>query len=75
MREPALDFPAYKSTRLRHPKEPLVRVGLEHDALDARLLQQERQRESGRSGADDPDLRSHPVRHPIGCAHRAQRFA
>jgi protocatechuate 3,4-dioxygenase, beta subunit len=24
MREPALDFPAYKSTALRHPKEPLV---------------------------------------------------
>jgi protocatechuate 3,4-dioxygenase, beta subunit len=24
MREPALDWPAYKSTALRHPKEPLV---------------------------------------------------
>jgi protocatechuate 3,4-dioxygenase, beta subunit len=24
MREPALDYPAYKSTALRHPKEPLV---------------------------------------------------
>jgi protocatechuate 3,4-dioxygenase beta subunit len=24
MREPALDFPAYKSTALRHPKRPLV---------------------------------------------------
>ena len=24
MREPALDFPAYKSTALRHPKQPLV---------------------------------------------------
>ena len=24
MREPALDFPAYRSTALRHPKEPLV---------------------------------------------------
>jgi protocatechuate 3,4-dioxygenase beta subunit len=26
MREPALDHPAYKSTILRHPKQPLVRV-------------------------------------------------
>jgi protocatechuate 3,4-dioxygenase beta subunit len=29
MREPRLDWPAYKSTALRHPKEPLVRVGRE----------------------------------------------
>jgi protocatechuate 3,4-dioxygenase beta subunit len=26
MREPPLDFPAYKSTALRHPKQPLVQV-------------------------------------------------
>ena len=24
MREPPLDFPAYKSTALRHPKQPLI---------------------------------------------------
>jgi protocatechuate 3,4-dioxygenase, beta subunit len=29
MREPALDFPAYKSTALRHPKQPLIQVGPE----------------------------------------------
>jgi protocatechuate 3,4-dioxygenase beta subunit len=29
MREPALDFPDYKSTALRHPKQPLVSVGRE----------------------------------------------
>jgi len=29
MREPPLDWPAYRSTALRHPKQPLVRVGLE----------------------------------------------
>jgi protocatechuate 3,4-dioxygenase beta subunit len=29
MREPALDHPAYKATILRHPKQPLVRVGPE----------------------------------------------
>src|SRR5687767_7090297 len=29
MGEPALDWPAYKSTALRHPKRPLVHVGLE----------------------------------------------
>jgi protocatechuate 3,4-dioxygenase, beta subunit len=29
MREPALDFAGYTSTALRHPKEPLVRVGPE----------------------------------------------
>jgi len=26
MREPPLDWPAYKSTALRHPKQPLVRI-------------------------------------------------
>src|SRR5881397_2919229 len=29
MREPALDHPDYKATALRHPKEPLIKVGLE----------------------------------------------
>jgi protocatechuate 3,4-dioxygenase beta subunit len=29
MREPGLDWPPYKSTALRHPKEPLVQVGPE----------------------------------------------
>jgi protocatechuate 3,4-dioxygenase, beta subunit len=29
MREPPLDTPAYKSTALRHPKQPLIRVGPE----------------------------------------------
>ena len=29
MREPPLDFPDYKSTALRHPKQPLVQVGPE----------------------------------------------
>jgi protocatechuate 3,4-dioxygenase beta subunit len=29
MREPALDHPPYKSTALRHPKQPLVKVGPE----------------------------------------------
>jgi protocatechuate 3,4-dioxygenase beta subunit len=29
MREPPLDFPDYKSTALRHPKRPLIRVGPE----------------------------------------------
>jgi len=29
MREPPLDFPDYKSTRLRHPKQSLIRVGPE----------------------------------------------
>ena len=29
MREPPLDFPAYKSTALRHPKQPLIHVGPE----------------------------------------------
>jgi protocatechuate 3,4-dioxygenase beta subunit len=29
MREPPLDFPAYKSTALRHPKQPLIVVGPE----------------------------------------------
>jgi protocatechuate 3,4-dioxygenase beta subunit len=29
MREPPLDFPAYRSTELRHPKQPLVEVGPE----------------------------------------------
>ena len=29
MREPPLDFPAYRSTALRHPKQPLIRVGPE----------------------------------------------
>ena len=29
MREPPLDFPAYKSTVLRHPKQPLIAVGPE----------------------------------------------
>ncbi len=31
---------------------------LEHDALDARDLEQAREREPGRAGADDPDLGS-----------------
>jgi protocatechuate 3,4-dioxygenase beta subunit len=29
MREPALDFPDYRSTRLRHPERPLIQVGAE----------------------------------------------
>jgi protocatechuate 3,4-dioxygenase beta subunit len=29
MREPALDFPDYRSTRLRHPERPLIEVGAE----------------------------------------------
>jgi protocatechuate 3,4-dioxygenase beta subunit len=29
MREPALDFPEYRSTALRHPKQPLIVVGPE----------------------------------------------
>ena len=29
MREPPLDFPDYRSTALRHPKQPLIRVGTE----------------------------------------------
>jgi len=29
MHEPALDYPAYKSTALRHPKQPLIKVGPE----------------------------------------------
>jgi protocatechuate 3,4-dioxygenase, beta subunit len=29
MREPPLDHPPYKSTALRHPKQPLIRVGPE----------------------------------------------
>ena len=29
MREPPLDFPDYKSTALRHPKQPLIQVGPE----------------------------------------------
>jgi protocatechuate 3,4-dioxygenase beta subunit len=29
MREPPLDWPDYKSTALRHPKQPLIQVGLE----------------------------------------------
>jgi protocatechuate 3,4-dioxygenase beta subunit len=30
MREPPLDYPPYKSTALRHPKQPLIEVGPEH---------------------------------------------
>jgi protocatechuate 3,4-dioxygenase, beta subunit len=29
VREPPLDWPAYRSTALRHPKQPLVQIGLE----------------------------------------------
>jgi protocatechuate 3,4-dioxygenase, beta subunit len=29
-RDPPLDFPYYRSTALRHPKQPLIRVGPEH---------------------------------------------
>ena len=37
---------------------------LEHDAVDARLVQQQREREAGRPGADDPDLGIHPAGDP-----------
>ena len=32
---------------------------LQHDAVDAGALQQQRQEQPGRTGADDPDLRAH----------------
>ena len=31
----------------------------QHDAVDAGALQQQRQEQPGRTGADDPDLRAH----------------
>ena len=34
-------------------------AALEHDRLDARAVEQLGEREAGRAGADDPDLRPH----------------
>ena len=36
-----------------------ARTALEHDRLDARALQHQRERQPGRPGADDADLRAH----------------
>ena len=39
---------------------------LEHDAVDAGAMQQQRQEQPGRPGADDPDLRAHPAGYCFG---------
>ncbi len=37
----------------------MTAAGLEHDGIDSRAAQQQRQHEPGRTRADDPDLRAH----------------
>jgi hypothetical protein len=53
----------------------LAAAGLEHDALDPRLVQEERECQPGRPCPDDAHLGLHPEGDPISCTHAVQAFA